>query len=117
MGVDGRWGIGEYGSVQGFYAQTDTPGLEGDDYLYGETPNNYDSTQHNAATRNGKKYTPNMVRDLIEDTVASALPKGWMPKKSSDFRCPTSFWFHSALVTSWFTMRATPRRMRASWPR
>jgi len=43
------------------------------------------STQHNAATRNGKKYTPNMVRDLIGDTVASALPKGWMPKKGSDF--------------------------------
>jgi S-adenosylmethionine synthetase len=43
------------------------------------------STQHNAATRNGKKYTPGMVRDLIEDAVASALPKGWMPKKASDF--------------------------------
>ncbi len=43
------------------------------------------STQHNAATRNGKKYTPSMVKDLIEDAVASALPKGWMPKKDSDF--------------------------------
>ena len=43
------------------------------------------STQHNAQTRNGKKYSPSMVRDMIEDTVASALPKGWMPKKSSDF--------------------------------
>jgi S-adenosylmethionine synthetase len=43
------------------------------------------STQHNAQTRNGKKYTPGMVRDMIADTVASALPKGWMPKKSSDF--------------------------------
>jgi len=43
------------------------------------------STQHNAETRNGKKYTPGMVKDLIEDTVASALPKGWMPKKQSDF--------------------------------
>jgi S-adenosylmethionine synthetase len=43
------------------------------------------STQHNATTRNGKKYTPGMVRDLIEDSVASALPDGWMPKKSSDF--------------------------------
>ena len=43
------------------------------------------STQHNANTRNGKKYTPNMVRELIADTVASALPDGWMPKKSSDF--------------------------------
>jgi S-adenosylmethionine synthetase len=43
------------------------------------------STQHNARTRNGKKYTPNMVRDMIGDTVASALPEGWMPKKASDF--------------------------------
>jgi S-adenosylmethionine synthetase len=43
------------------------------------------STQHNARTRNGKKYTPNMVRDMIGDTIASALPEGWMPKKASDF--------------------------------
>src|SRR5688572_11732054 len=43
------------------------------------------STQHNAETRNGKKYTPSMVKDLIGDAVASALPKGWMPKKESDF--------------------------------
>jgi S-adenosylmethionine synthetase len=43
------------------------------------------STQHNANTRNGKKYTPGMVKDLIGDAVASALPKGWMPKKDSDF--------------------------------
>jgi S-adenosylmethionine synthetase len=43
------------------------------------------STQHNAETRNGKKYTPAMVKDLIGDSVASALPDGWMPKKASDF--------------------------------
>jgi S-adenosylmethionine synthetase len=43
------------------------------------------STQHNATTRNGKKYTPAMVRDLIADTVEAALPEGWMPKKASDF--------------------------------
>jgi S-adenosylmethionine synthetase len=43
------------------------------------------STQHNAQNRNGKKYTPGMVRDLIEDAVESSLPKGWMPKKPSDF--------------------------------
>jgi S-adenosylmethionine synthetase len=43
------------------------------------------STQHNAASRNGKKYTPSMVRELIADAVASALPDGWMPKKPSDF--------------------------------
>ncbi|MBI3436625.1 MAG: methionine adenosyltransferase [Proteobacteria bacterium] len=43
------------------------------------------STQHNAETRNGRKYTPAMVKDLIADAVASALPDGWMPRKASDF--------------------------------
>jgi len=43
------------------------------------------STQHNAQSRNGKKYSPGMIRDMIEDTVASALPSGWMPKKPGDF--------------------------------
>jgi S-adenosylmethionine synthetase len=43
------------------------------------------STQHNAASRNGKKYTPSIVKDMIGDAVASALPKGWMPKKQADF--------------------------------
>ena len=43
------------------------------------------STQHNAQNRNNKKYTPGMVRDMIESAVESSLPKGWMPKKASDF--------------------------------
>jgi S-adenosylmethionine synthetase len=43
------------------------------------------STQHNAETRNGKKYTPAMVKDLIQDAVESALPKAWMPKNKADF--------------------------------
>jgi S-adenosylmethionine synthetase len=43
------------------------------------------STQHNAESRNGKKYTPSMVKEMIADAVASALPDGWMPKKASDF--------------------------------
>jgi S-adenosylmethionine synthetase len=43
------------------------------------------STQHNAETRNGKKYTPGLVREMIADAVESALPEGWMPKKASDF--------------------------------
>ena len=34
------------------------------------------STQHNATNRNGKKYTPSMVKDLIGDAVASALAEG-----------------------------------------
>jgi S-adenosylmethionine synthetase len=43
------------------------------------------STQHNEKSRNGKKYTPGMVKDLIEQSVTSALPKGWMPARPSDF--------------------------------
>jgi S-adenosylmethionine synthetase len=43
------------------------------------------STQHSEKSRNGKKYTPGMVKDMIEQTVTQALPKGWMPEKSSDF--------------------------------
>ena len=31
FGADGQWGIGDYGLVSGYVAQTDTPGLEGDD--------------------------------------------------------------------------------------
>jgi hypothetical protein len=34
LGFDGRWGIGDYGLVSGFIAQTDTPGLEGNDSAY-----------------------------------------------------------------------------------
>ena len=43
------------------------------------------STQHNEKSRNGKKYTPGMVKDMIEQTVTAALPKGWMPQRPSDF--------------------------------
>ena len=43
------------------------------------------STQHNAQSRNGKKYTPGLIKEMISDAVESALPKGWMPAKSSDF--------------------------------
>jgi S-adenosylmethionine synthetase len=43
------------------------------------------STQHNAQTRNGRKYNPDMIKEMIADTVASALPDGWMPQDASDF--------------------------------
>ena len=43
------------------------------------------STQHNAQTRNGKKYSPGMVKEMISDSVEEALPDDWMPKKPSDF--------------------------------
>jgi S-adenosylmethionine synthetase len=43
------------------------------------------STQHNEENKKGKKYTPAMVKEVIADAVASALPEGWMPKKAVDF--------------------------------
>src|SRR5271156_1905719 len=43
------------------------------------------STQHSEKSRNGKKYTPGMAKDMIANAVESALPKGWMPKRPSDF--------------------------------
>jgi S-adenosylmethionine synthetase len=43
------------------------------------------STQHNEKSRNGKKYTPGMVKEMISDAVESALPKGWVPARPSDF--------------------------------
>src|SRR5579871_5758008 len=43
------------------------------------------STQHNPKSRNGKKYTPGLIKDMISTAVESALPKGWMPSRSSDF--------------------------------
>jgi len=43
------------------------------------------STQHRAQSRNGKKYTPGLIKEMIGDAVESALPKGWMPQRPSDF--------------------------------
>jgi S-adenosylmethionine synthetase len=43
------------------------------------------STQHMEKSRNGKKYTPALIKEMIADAVESALPEGWMPKKASDF--------------------------------
>ena len=43
------------------------------------------STQHNAQSRNGRKYTPGLIKEMISDAVELALPKGWMPQKPSDF--------------------------------
>ncbi len=43
------------------------------------------STQHKAQTRNGRKYNPGMVKEMIAAAVELALPDGWMPKKASDF--------------------------------
>src|SRR5204862_282788 len=43
------------------------------------------STQHRETTAKGKKYNSNMVREMIAGHVAKSLPKGWMPKKATDF--------------------------------
>jgi S-adenosylmethionine synthetase len=43
------------------------------------------STQHNEKSRNTKKYTPGLIKEMISAAVESALPKGWMPARSSDF--------------------------------
>ncbi len=43
------------------------------------------STQHNAQSRNSNKYTPGLVKEMISDAVASALPEGWMPENVDDF--------------------------------
>ncbi|HZD90275.1 MAG TPA: methionine adenosyltransferase [Pseudolabrys sp.] len=43
------------------------------------------STQHNAQSRNGNKYTPGLIKEMITDAVASALPEGWMPENADDF--------------------------------
>ncbi len=43
------------------------------------------STQHMQANAQGRDYTPEMVKEMIGDAVASALPKGWMPKSGADF--------------------------------
>ena len=43
--VDGRWGIGQTGTVSGFAAQTDTPGLKGDTHAFNMAAN-YDSERY-----------------------------------------------------------------------
>src|ERR1700731_270226 len=43
------------------------------------------STQHNERSRNNKKYSPGLIKEMISSAVESALPKGWMPQKPSDF--------------------------------
>ena len=44
FGLDGRWGIGEYGLLQGFVAKTDTPGIEEDEHAF-RLAGNYDTTK------------------------------------------------------------------------
>jgi len=44
FGLDGRWGIGEYGLLQGFVAKTDTPEIEEDEHAF-RLAGNYDSTK------------------------------------------------------------------------
>jgi len=43
------------------------------------------STQHKETTSKGKKYNSGMIKEMIAGHVTKSLPKGWMPKKASDF--------------------------------
>src|ERR1700690_1950061 len=43
------------------------------------------ATQDNEKSRNNKKSSPGLIKDMTSTAVESALPKGWMPSKSSDF--------------------------------
>lgn len=45
--VDGRWGIGDNMQLQGYFAKTDTPGLNEDDFAF-STRMNYDSAEWSA---------------------------------------------------------------------
>jgi hypothetical protein len=48
--IDGRWGIGNYGSVDGFIAKTTTPGIEDDDHaIYLTGAYNSDVWSYNAS--------------------------------------------------------------------
>jgi S-adenosylmethionine synthetase len=47
------------------------------------------STQHNAESRNGNRYTPGLIKEMIADAVESALPQGWMPKNNDFLVNPT----------------------------
>ena len=58
--VDGRWGIGQAGTVSGFAAQTDTPGLEGDTHAFNMAAN-YDSERYQlrgGVTEVGPNFNP-----------------------------------------------------------
>src|ERR1700723_3126368 len=35
------------------------------------------STQHNEKSRNGKKYSPGLIKEMITHEVEAALPQGW----------------------------------------
>jgi S-adenosylmethionine synthetase len=43
------------------------------------------SHQHTDVTGKGRKYSSNMVRDMIRPIVEKSLPDGWMPRKAADF--------------------------------
>ncbi len=59
-GVDGRWGIGEYGLITGFAASTSTPGLDGDDSSW-SVSGDYDSEKWSLGAdyvEVGKNFNP-----------------------------------------------------------
>ena len=63
------------------------------------------STQHNAQTRNGKKYSPGMIKDMIEDTVEVGAAEGLDAEEGG----PTSWSIRPAISSS-----AAPTAIAAS---
>ena len=58
--VDGRWGIGQTGTVSGFATQTDTPGMEGNTHAFNMAAN-YDSERYQLSggfTEVGPNFNP-----------------------------------------------------------
>ena len=58
--VDGRWGIGEGGRIEGFVAQTDTPGIDGEDHAW-RFAGNYESETwetRGSVTEVGQGFNP-----------------------------------------------------------
>ena len=43
------------------------------------------STQHADRNKKGKQYSSKMIKEMIRPYVEKSLPKGWMPKRGSDF--------------------------------
>ena len=59
-GVDGRYGVGEYFTMAGFAARTETPGLTGRDFAY-NVDTEYNDGQHRAGVeygRTGEAFNP-----------------------------------------------------------
>ncbi len=75
--LDGRWGIGEYGLVQGFVAKTETPGADEGEHAF-QLAGNYDSEKWSYSA----SYTE--VADDFNPEVGFLTRRGY--RKPSVFR-------------------------------